>query len=194
MGKTSTDGAIEDFSPWMLRNMTKLLQRDNFVRNLPLLVSDTSAMLDDIVRRDGGGGNGPTTGVFRPFDDMYKIVYQMTMRTLGANEVADDLPLLWKTLALFEEIESGSSPIKIVFPWMPTVGAMRQTIAGARLYAIFSGIAKKRKAEGRKENDTFQYLLETGVDMVYVLAVSLGATYHESLSRVIWSVMSVCTI
>lgn len=180
---------VEDFTSWMLRHMTKLLQRDNFVRNLPLLVSDTSAMLDDIVRRGHGGGDEPTTGIFDPFDDMYKIVYQMTMRTLGCNEVADDLPLLWKTLALFEEIEHGSGPTKIIFPWIPTVGSLRQTIAGARLYAIFSEVAKKRKAEGRRENDTFQYLMDTGVDMVYVLSVSLRATYRV-MSLVISSITS----
>lgn len=95
------------------------------------------------------------------------------MRTLGANEVAQDLPLLWKTLSLFEKIESSVSPMRIIFPWLPTLGWLGQTISGARLYAIFDNVAKKRKSEQRREDDSFQYLLDSGVNMVYILSVSL---------------------
>lgn len=98
----------------------------------------------------------------------------MSMRTLGATEVADDLPLLWKTLSLFENIENSVSPMRIIFPWLPTLGWLRQTISGARLYAVFNNVAKKRKVEERREDDAFQYLLDSGVDLVYILAVSFG--------------------
>lgn len=46
------------------------MQRENFVRNLPLMVSDASASLDRIVERDGNKGSG----TFDPFDDAYKMV------------------------------------------------------------------------------------------------------------------------
>lgn len=172
MDKTK-DSNVENFSTWMIRNLTRLLQRDKFVRCLSLLSSDTSSALDRIVERDGKAG----TGTFDPFDDIYKIVYRMTMRTLGATEVANDTALLYKTLHLFEEVERGSSPLRIIFPWLPTLGWIRQTVGGARLYAIFDSIAKKRQAEGRKEDDPFQYLLDTGVNMTNVLAVSFGIAF-----------------
>lgn len=168
------DSNVEDFAPWMIRNLIKMLQRDKIMRCLSLLSSDTSSALNRIVERDGNTG----TGLFDPFDDIYKIVYRMTMRTLGATEVANDIPLLDKTLHLFEEVERGTSPLRIIFPWLPTLGWIQQMVGGARLYAIFDSIAKKRKAEGRREDDPFQDLLDTGVNMTYVLGVSFWAPLY----------------
>lgn len=167
VGKQNEPGAASEFSQWFSRTITKLMKKENFVRNLRLLTTDTATALDAIVKRNGGN-----TGIFDPFDDIYKIVYQLTMRTVGATEIAESPQLMNRTLGLFEEIEENMSTTRIIFPWLPTLGYIRQTLAGGKLYVIFDKIAKERKKTGKTHEDAFQFLLDTGEDMVRILTVS----------------------
>lgn len=169
VGKQNDPGQASQFSQWFSRTITKLMKKENFVRNLRLLTTDTATALDAMVKRNGG----QATGTFDPFDDIYHIVYQLTMRTVGATEIAESPQLLGRTLGLFEEVERNMSTARIIFPWMPTLGYIRQTIAGGKLYVIFDKIAKERKRTGKKHEDAFQFLMETGEDTVRILTVSL---------------------
>lgn len=167
---TKDDGPVEAFSTWFAQTIARLLRRENFVRNLPALVSDTTSALDQVVQRNGVH---EASGVLDPYDDVYNTVYQLTMRTLGPSEIANDPELLAKTLHLFGDIERGASPMRIIFPWLPTVGWVRQVVAGARMYAILDKIVKRRKAEGRTEEDSLQFLMDTGANTKDILTVSL---------------------
>lgn len=157
------------FVKWFSQSLTKLLRWELLKRNLSSLVSDTSDSLNRILELNGN----KETGMVDPFDHIFKIVYQLTMRQLGPTEIANDQKMLDKTLHMFIEIERGSSPMRIIFPWLPTVGWLRQMIAGARMYSVFRKIAERRKAEERKEDDAFQVIMDTGADVMSVTAVSL---------------------
>ncbi|KAJ0108112.1 hypothetical protein J7T55_007231 [Diaporthe amygdali] len=177
VGKQNEPGAASEFSQWFSRTITKLMKKENFVRNLRLLTTDTATALDAIVKRNGGN-----TGIFDPFDDIYKIVYQLTMRTVGATEIAESPQLMNRTLGLFEEIEENMSTTRIIFPWLPTLGYIRQTLAGGKLYVVFDKIAKERKKTGKTHEDAFQFLLDTGEDMVRILTFTLGALFAGQLN------------
>lgn len=125
--------------------------------------------------------NGAKTGTFDPFDDLYRIVYRLTMRTVGATEISESPELLDRTLKLFEDVESSASATRIAFPWLPTRGYIMQMVSGAKLYAIFDKFAKQRKATGKKYDDAFQSLLDMEVDMVRVLSVSEQKPPHVLL-------------
>lgn len=144
------------------------MQKEYFARTLPGLVSDASDSLSHILKR----GEDKETDIIDPFDDIYKIVYQLTMRTVGASEITNDARLRGMTLSLFREIEHGSSPMRIMFPWLPTLGRIRQTVAGVRMFLIFGRIAKQRKSGRRQQDDAFQYLVETGADTTSIISVS----------------------
>lgn len=72
VGKQNDPGSASQFSQWFSRTITKLMKKENFVRNLRLLTTDTATALDAIVKRNGGD----KTGTFDPFDDIYHIVYR----------------------------------------------------------------------------------------------------------------------
>lgn len=145
-----------------------MMRKESFVRNLPLLVGDTRRRFEAVVARNGGGASG----LLDPFDDIYRIVYQLTMRTVGANDIAESPELLERTLHLFEQIESSSSPARIIFPWMPTTAHLKRMAAGARLYMIFNKIAEDRRKTGKRGEDALQFLLDGGDDMIKILSVS----------------------
>lgn len=158
------------FDKWFGRTITQMMKKENFVKNLPVLVGDTKAALE---RRVALGGPGSTSGLMDPFDDIYRIVYLLTMRTVGANEIVRDPKLLEKTLELFETVEKCSSPTRIIFPWVMTPAHLRKLYAGGRLYMIFSNLVEQRKKTGTREDDSMQYLIDSGADMVRMLSVSV---------------------
>ncbi|KAH8743848.1 cytochrome P450 6A1 [Diaporthe sp. PMI_573] len=179
VGKQNDPGSASQVSLWFSRTITKLMKKENFVRNLRLLTTDTATALDAMVKRSGGNQE---TGTFDPFDDIYHIVYQLTMRTVGATEIADSPQLLRRTLGLFEEVERNTSTTRIIFPWMPTLGYVRQTIAGGKLYVIFDKIAKERRRTGKTHEDAFQFLMGTGEDIVRILTFVLRALFAGQIN------------
>jgi hypothetical protein len=106
-----------------------------------------------------------------PFNSIYLVVFQLTMRMVGSAEIASDTTKLRKTLKLFETIEQSTTPTSIIFPWMPTIAFFKRTIAGGRLFQLFKGIMDDRKKTGRREDDALQYLIDMGDDIKSVIQV-----------------------
>lgn len=132
---------------------------------LPLLIADTKARLEEVATSPNG--------VMDPFDNIYKIVYQLTMRTVGCNDIADDPALLLKTLRLYEAIEESATPTGIIFPWLPTVAKLKRTIAGGRLYMIFQRIVSQRRKTGKRDEDALQFMIDHGDDVTKIIAVGV---------------------
>lgn len=93
------------------------------------------------------------------------------MRTVGCNEVANNSELVKETMRLNQTIELMGTPMAIMFPWFPSPGVIRNFYAGTKLYMIFDEVAKARRAEGRKEQDAMQALLDQGDSVKDILGV-----------------------
>lgn len=109
---------------------------------------------------------------------------------MGCNEVANDPELIQETIRLNQMMESVGTPMAIMFslfPWFPSSGVIRQYYAGTKLYMIFDKAAKARRAEGRKEADAMQVLLDQGdsvKDILGLLApISTSVDYADEMSR-----------
>ena len=55
------------------------------------------------------------SGVTDSFDSIYRIVYQLTMRTIACVEIADDPILLARTLRLYESLASTATPLSVTY-------------------------------------------------------------------------------
>ena len=111
------------------------------------------------------------SGVTDPFESIYEIVFQLTMRTVGCNEVADDPELVKATMSYNRMMELAGTPMAVMFPWFPSRGVLRKYYAGARMYMIFNKVAKARLAEGRSEDDAMQVMLNQGDSIKNILGV-----------------------
>jgi hypothetical protein len=132
---------------------------------LPTLLSDVQERLNDLA------ANSP--GTMNPFDDIYKIVFLLTMRAGGATEIADNRKLLDRTLSLYESIEESTTPYQIIFPWLPSPALFKRFIAGTRLYLILQKIVTERKKTGTRYEDPLQHLIDKGDPMRNIIAVRL---------------------
>lgn len=172
-GGPAGNAKMEDFGSFFNKNLINMLKKENFLRNLNLLTSDTRAMCEALNTNSSyKSANGTDWRVFNPFNDMYRLVYKLTMRTVGATEIAEDPKMLAYTLGVFEAFDKSSSNLRIIFPWLPTPKHLYRMYNGARLYMVFDKIIKERKKTGNTPNDALQFLLDGGADAEDVVTVS----------------------
>jgi sterol 14-demethylase len=131
---------------------------------LPTLLSDVRSRLDDLAADPQGRTD--------PFDSIYKIVYLLTQRAVGASEIARDRKLQDTTLHLFETIERSTKPYQVMFPWLPSPALFQRYLAGTRMYMIFSKIVNNRKKNNHRKDDALQFLIDKGDDLNRIIAVS----------------------
>ena len=154
----------DGFSNYFSRRLTAMLKGPILARGLPQLLEDVRSSFKDLAAKE--------TKTIDPFDNIYRLVFQVTMRTVACVEIASDHEMLRKVLGLFETIESTATPLSIMYSWVPWPSQWRRTYAGAKLYMIFKNIIDKRAQEGRREDDTLQYLIDQGDDVTKIITVS----------------------
>ncbi|KAL2274438.1 hypothetical protein FJTKL_03199 [Diaporthe vaccinii] len=170
------------FATWFSRKLIKLLKREYFVKILPHLISDASSFYERLASHCGPDNTSGSTGMFDPFVEMNRIVFQLTMRTVGAAEIAagsEHDGLLARSFDLVRQIGDNSSTARIIVPWLPTWRHVKRVIAAGRFHRILDGLARERERTGRREDDAMQLLLdegESGTKIVewIVLAVLAG--------------------
>lgn len=96
----------------------------------------------------------------------------MTIRTVGAEEVAEDRALGDYTLDVFHDLEQRNSTAKVYVPWFPAPGHYLRMWDGLRLYRVFHSILQNRKKTGRKHQDAFQFLIDSGASVKDITGVS----------------------
>lgn len=134
-----------------------------FCSDIPKLVHDLKTRLDRLADEP--------VKITNPFDSVYEIVFQLTMRTVGCNEIADDPTLLYRAMQYNRTIELSSTPARIMFPWFPTPALFKQLYAGAGFYTMFDKIVKQRKKENRREDDALQICIDQGDSTKDIISV-----------------------
>lgn len=132
------------------------------------LISDTRARMQQLIDEK--------VTTMNPFETIYRIVYQLTMRTVACHDIADDLDLLDKTLHWYEMVEQAGTPTVIMFPSLPTWSKLKRTYGGGRIYMAFDKIVKQRRATGQRADDPLQYLIDLGDDTLSIIKVRISAS------------------
>jgi len=166
------NGGDSGFSNYFNKRLINMLKGPQLRQNLPQLLKDARSNLDAL------GSEGLTD----PFDSIYRMVYQFTMRTVACNEIANDPVLREKTLKLYETIEGTATPLTIMYPWLPLPAKFKRLYAGARLYTIFKGVVDERNKNGFRDDDGLQYLMDQGDNITQIITFVLGALFAGQLN------------
>lgn len=158
-----TEAMQQGWSNHFARRLTTLLKGPLLAKGLPQLLKDVRSKLDGLATQE--------QNMTDPFDSIYRIVFQLTMRTVACHEIAGDEALREKVLHLFEEIEDTATPMSIMYNWMPVPAKFRRFYAGARLYMIFKNIIDTRAKTGTREDDALQFLIDQGDDITKIITV-----------------------
>ncbi|CZR62535.1 uncharacterized protein PAC_12432 [Phialocephala subalpina] len=169
-----TDQKFAGPGGFFIKRMTHMISSANFGRNLPKLLKDTRFRINELDQNP--------TGITDPFESIYMIVYQLTMRMVGCDDIADNQELLMKTLRYYEKIDSSATPIAVMYPWFPSPAVVKRTYAASRLYMIVNKIVEERKKTGVKGDDPLQYLIEQGDSMFRIIEFIIGALFAGLLN------------
>lgn len=172
-GPTVDLGAdTEHFVNYAYKTLRICLQKDRFVALLPAWNDDTYRGLIALGKKE--------KRVLNPFDDIFQIMYQVSMRTVGANDIAEDRKLLLSTLDLFDRFENSMSPTRLIFPWLPTPNFIYRLYVAGRLGMLISGIVRKRKRNGIKINDPLQAMIDQGDSTIMIISVLRSPVLRHS--------------
>lgn len=111
-----------------------------------------------------------------------RLVYQMTTRMFGSSEIAEDCALGDYTLEIFRSIELRNSVARVLIPWLPTQAHALRMWDAFRLWRVLSRIVSERKRNGVTPTDTVQSLIDAGVSVTDIIAVSDWMEYQHCRS------------
>jgi cytochrome P450 len=177
-------GKDDDLNNHFSRRLIALLKNDQFRRKLPTLVSDVHEAMDAI-KHD-------PSGVTNPFESLYRLIFRLTIRVVGADEIANDPKALEETLRLFELIDNSATATSVMFPKFPSPAVLKRTYAGTRLYFLIENIIKKRAASDEKHDDPLQYLLDQGDRTFKIVEFIVGALFAGLLNSGINAAWHMC--
>ncbi|KAF7560199.1 hypothetical protein G7046_g3949 [Stylonectria norvegica] len=157
-----------DFSKFFNSRMVRVLRTDAMQRNLPKLVGDVRARLQDLIAAIPNKGF-KDEAVVDPFENIFKIAFQLTIRSVGCGDIADDLDLMGKMMHWYHLVDSLTSPTAVMYPWIPTWAMIKRTIAGVRLFEIVKKIGDERLKTGKRGEDAMQIMIDQGDDMGHIV-------------------------
>ena len=177
-------GTEEDLSNHFNRRLAYLLKNEQFRRKLSTLTSDTQEAMDAIKNDPSGRTN--------PFESIYRIVFRLTIRIVGASEIADNPKILKEALKLFEYIEASTTATSIILPKFPSPAVLKRTYGGARLYMMVENIVKKRAESDEKHDDPLQHMLDQGDRTHKIIEFIIGALFAGLLNSGINAAWVLC--
>ncbi|GAB1196492.1 hypothetical protein APSETT444_005763 [Aspergillus pseudonomiae] len=154
-------------SQWFRNTLAGMMSKENLVANLPRIVNDINTNFKNATDPN------THTGIIDIFDEIGYIVYQSTMRVIGFNKIADSEELCSTTLKLFERIEDGTSPSRIIFPWLPTPAFLRRLGAGIQLYQTFKRLLQVGEDSDQNIDDVSQSLAKSGTPIKEIIGFVL---------------------
>lgn len=166
---------------WFAKYLFNFMKNEQLEKSMPLVFSDVRSTLDVLASQAMSSPTGEA--LTDPFDSIYRLVFQLTMRTLGISDWASSSsPMLAKSLNWFETIDKSTSPIRIIFPWLWTPNHFRRMTASAKLYFAVKDEFEHRQKTGERKEDAMQHLMDNGEDAMKVLIFIIASLYAAHLN------------
>ncbi|EGN92897.1 hypothetical protein SERLA73DRAFT_172564 [Serpula lacrymans var. lacrymans S7.3] len=115
-----------------------------------------------------------SSGTFDPFDKVYELIFQTTVRSLSCAELADDPAIVARLKKLYDKLDSGTTPATVLLPWFPGPSMIKKLLATKEIYDIVVRAIDARIASGISRNDSLQMLLDAGDEKLVVVGFIMG--------------------
>ncbi|KAI0318511.1 cytochrome P450 [Amylostereum chailletii] len=114
------------------------------------------------------------SGIHDPFKKTYELVFQTTVRCLTAAEIADDPALVARLRDLYDQVDRGTTPATVLFPWFPSPAMFKKLRATKEIYDIVVAAVKVRRQSKAAQDDSLQMLLDAGEDPRMIVGFIMG--------------------
>ncbi|KAJ7754512.1 cytochrome P450 [Mycena metata] len=131
---------------------------------IPAILEDSRQLLESY---------GPS-GTFDPFEKIYELIFQATVRSLSSSEISDDPALVARLKTLYDRLDTGTTPATVLVPWLPTPAMIKKLWATKEIYEIVVRAIDSRQQSGISRNDTLQMLVDSGDEKLVVVGFIMG--------------------
>ncbi|KAF8889672.1 cytochrome P450 [Infundibulicybe gibba] len=115
-----------------------------------------------------------TSGTFDPFDRIYSLIFQTTVRSLSCAEIADDPAVVARLKTLYDTLDQGTTPATVLLPWIPTPAMIKKLWATKEIYDIVVRAIDNREKSGISRDDTLQMLIDGGDERLVMVGFIMG--------------------
>ncbi|KAJ7181463.1 cytochrome P450 [Mycena crocata] len=168
------------FTRQLLTLTTKDLLRDVF----PSFVHDVNKRMSTW---------GPS-GSINPFTEIYKAVFQVTVRMASCSELADDAAVVSQLSELYWLLEKGTTPVSVLLPWFPSPARKAREKATAELFGLLYGYVERRRTAAVPSSDAFDVLIsqDTSTEVIvgFVLRTIFAGVINTAVNAC-WALLYV---
>ncbi|KAJ6588767.1 cytochrome P450 [Mycena capillaripes] len=115
-----------------------------------------------------------TSGTFDPFQKIYELIFQASVRSLSSSEISDDAALVARLKTLYDRLDTGTTPATVLVPWFPTPAMIKKLWATKEIYDIVVRAINAREQSGISRNDTLQMLVDSGDEKLVIVGFIMG--------------------
>lgn len=175
-----TDGGEKD-GEFVRRNLA-ILGKDRIKDLPPILLEDMNAHMMTWGRE----------GTMDPFREIYRLVFQMTIRFSTCKELAEDKTAVQNLMQCYADIDRGASPIAVMFPWFPSAARKAKEKGTLGLYTLLAHFVEKRRNSPVPSTDPIDVLLGQGLSTDSIVGtliwIILGGVINTGVSAC-WSLL-----
>ena len=117
------------------------------------------------------------SGQFDALEDIYNVVFQLTVRASSSTELANDPIAVKKLKHCLQDCEKAASPASLLVSWLPSKDRKQRQKSSKEMYLMFKKVLDERKATGSREDDPTQVLIEEGNADNDIVEVRIPHTY-----------------
>ncbi|KAJ7709077.1 cytochrome P450 [Mycena olivaceomarginata] len=137
-----------------VRQLLSLTTKDR-LQDVPVFPS----FVNDIYKVMAAWGSA---GSIDPFTEIYKLVFQMTVRVATCRELADDPGAVSSLSNLYWLLEKGTTPVGVLLPWFPSPARKAREKATAGLFGMLYTYVELRRNAAVPSSDAFDVLISQG--------------------------------
>jgi hypothetical protein len=169
-----------DLVRWFNKTLLTMMKTEVIEDKLKIMATEVRQMWEGV---SVGANDSSEWIVINPFVDVYRLVYRLTTRFLGAYEVLEDPKFFELSLSLFGKFDQFNSGVNTAFPWLPTPDFILRFYYGVRIFWAFWYNIKRRQWTGKRQDDVVQHLLDSGTNPQLVASVSHNDLYASAPFR-----------
>ncbi|KAJ7739145.1 cytochrome P450 [Mycena metata] len=154
------------------RQLLTIMSKDRLQDVFPSLLSD----VDKFIQPWG------TQGSIDPFIEIFKLVFQLTVRMATCSELADDLGKVVQLSDLYLMLEKGSTPAAILLPWFPSPARKIREKATAALFGMLYHYVELRRNATVPSSDAIDVLLSDGTSTEVIVGFILRTIFAGVLN------------
>ncbi|THH00972.1 hypothetical protein EW026_g1635 [Hermanssonia centrifuga] len=138
---------------------------DRLSHLVPEILSDAESVL-----RSWG-----TSGTIDPFTHIPAVsIFVSHVRCLSCHELADDVATVARLRALYDTLDTSTTPASVLLPWLPSPSMLTKLYASKKVYDIVNRAINARIQSGVSRDDTLQMLVDHEDNKLVIVGFIMG--------------------